>query len=136
MNITPEMKDKVLYYLRDHCPLEQYVMSKTKDVSDDTGIGYDQLRPILFQFERLGFISEIGVGHSHVNFVLHAELHDYAHKGGFCVEEIVLNANIQKLGYEIDKLEKDLGPEYRESINTMTSILSVIIAGLSLSQNK
>ena len=130
--ITPAIKDKVLFHLRDSYPLEQLEYYKTKNILHDTETDFDTLRAVLRQFERFGFLEELGVGHENTCFILLADLHDFAHTGGFFVQEELFKGNIEKLGFEIDNLRKQLGPDHLDTVNKISSIASAIFGGLAL----
>lgn len=130
--ITPSIKDKVLFHFRDHCPLEQLVYFPTSELLSETETEFDTLRAVLRQFERFGFLEELGVGRENTCFILLADLHDFAHKGGFFIQEEILKGNIEKLGFEIDLLRKQLGPDHLETVNKISSIASAIFSGLTL----
>jgi len=132
MLITPSIKDRVLFYLQANCPLERLVYIPTNEFLTETEMDFDTLRPILYQFERIGFLQELGVGRENTSFILLAELHDFAHKGGFAIQEEIFKANIEKLGFEIDHLRKQLGPDHLDKLNKLSSIFSALFAGLSL----
>jgi|SRR6185312_12735403 len=130
--ITPSIKDKILFHLRDNYPLEQMSYYKTKEILTATETDFDTFKAILSQFERFGFLEELGVGHDHTGFILLADLHDFAHKGGFFLQEEIFKGNIEKLGFEIDHLRKQLGPDHLDTINKISSIASAIFSGLAL----
>ncbi len=130
--IIPSIKDKVLFHLRDNCPLEQMVFVPTKELLTDTETDFDTLRAILYQFERFGFFKEVGVGRENISIIMYIELHDFANKGGFAIQEEIFKANLDKLEFEIDLLRKQLSPDKLDSLNKISSIASALFGGLSL----
>ena len=130
--ITPSIKDKVLFHLRDNCPLEKLVYVPTKELLNDTETDFDTLKAILYQFERFGFFEEVGVGHDNITIIMHVELHDFAHHGGFAIQEEIFKANLDKLEFEIDFLRKQLSPDKLDSLNKISSIASALFGGLAL----
>lgn len=130
--ISPGQKDKVLFHFRDNCPLEQLIYVPTKELLKDTQTDFETLRAILYQFERFGFFKEINVGNDNTSVIMYAELHDFAHKGGFAIQEEVFKSNVEKLGLEIDNLRKQLGPDKLDRLNKISSIASALFSGLSL----
>ena len=130
--ITPSAKDKVLFHLRDNCPLEQLVYVPTKELLNDTETDFDTLTAILYQFERFGFFKEVAVGHENTSIIMYAELHDFAQAGGFAIQEEIFKANIEKLGFEIDNLRKQLSPDKLDTLNKISSIASALFGGLAL----
>lgn len=129
--ITPAIKDKILNYLVTDCPLEQLVYSPTEEVLKEADTDHDTLYAVLSQFQRLGFLKEFAM-QSTVTFILHAEAHDFALKGGFTVKEEVFEANIKKLMLEIDTLKKQVGPDHLDKVEKIASTASALFAGLSL----
>ena len=130
--ITPAVKDKVLFHLRDNCPLEQMVYVPTKELLAETETDFETLRAVLYQFERFGFFKEVGVGRESTSIIMYIELHDFANKGGFAIQEEIFKANIEKLGFEIDNLRKQLSPDKLDTLNKISSIASALFGGLAL----
>ena len=75
---------------------------------------------------------EVAVGHDNTNIIMCAELHDFAQKGGFVIQEEIFKANIEKLGFEIDNLRKQLAPDKLDTLNKISSIASALFGGLAL----
>jgi hypothetical protein len=130
--ITPSIKDKVLFYLQANCPLEQKVYIKTSEFLSDTETEFDTLRPILYQFERFGFLEEVGVGEENTSLIQLVELHDYAHKGGFAIQDEIFKKEIEKLGFEIDHLIKQLGPDYLEKFSKLSTIAGTLLTAVNM----
>lgn len=63
---------------------------------------------------------------------MYIELHDFANKGGFAIQEEIFKANLDKLEFEIDLLRKQLSPDKLDSLNKISSIASALFGGLSL----
>ena len=132
MPISPASKDKVLNYLVAKWPLEEMIYQDTKNILVETGVDFATLKAILNQFERLGFLYQLGVGREHTCMILIIEAHDFAHKGGFILQEEVFKANIEKLGFEIDTLKEKLGPEHLETLNKISGTTNTLLAGVAL----
>ena len=132
MIVTPTIKDKVLFELRDKLPLETFRYVDTKELMDSTETDFETLKAILYQFMKFGFLSEASVGRENSTIIVTADLHDYAHSGGFAVQEEIFKANIEKLGFEIENLRKQLGPDKLETVNKISSIAAAIFSGLAL----
>ena len=131
-SITPSIKDKVLFYLQANCPLEQLVYIKTKELLTDTETDFETLRPILYQFERFGFLEELGVGHDNTCFIQRVDLHDYAHKGGFAIQDEIFKKEIEKLGFEVDNLIKQLGPDNLEKFSKLSTIAGTLLTAVGM----
>jgi hypothetical protein len=130
--ITSYVKDKILFYLCDKAPLEKYLQIKTKELSNETKSDNETLTAILTQFEKFGFLSDLGINNTVTFFTPHIELHDFTSKGGFAIQEEIFKANIEKLGFEIDNLKKQLGPDHLDSIAKLSNIFTALLGGLSV----
>ena len=130
--ITPALKDKVLSFICANCQLEKLSQAKTDLIIKELEIDFDAFNGIISQFQRFGFLSDLNLRISDLSFVLRIEAHDFWQKGGFVANEEIFKANIQKLGYEIDKLKNELGSQHLETVSKISSIASAIFSGLSL----
>lgn len=130
--VTPEIKDKVLFYLCSSYPLEEFLYVQTPVLTKETETEFNNLSAILRQFEKMNFLRDLAVGEMSCNFRLNVELHDFAQKAGFIVREQVFEANINKLLLEVDNLKKELSPDKLEITNKISAIAAAIFAGLGL----
>jgi hypothetical protein len=130
--ITASLKDQVLIWLCTNLKPEKFSEDKTSNVLDELGIEFDILNPILIQFERLGLIEHLNFRRSHFSLILKLEAHDLLQRGGFCIQAEIFQANIKKLGFEIENLRKQLGPNQLDSLEKISSIAAALFAGLSL----
>lgn len=130
--ISPQLKDKVLNYLCDECPLEQQVSDNTKNTLKELEISFDEFNAIMNQFQRYGILEDLNLRHNHCSFVLLTEAHDYVRQGGFTIQEEVFKGNIEKLMLEVENLKKEIAPDHLESINKISGIASAILSGLSI----
>lgn len=127
--ITPEIKDLLLSDL-----VSEPSMECTLDINKSAkryGISQIQCDAIIRQFEKLGFIHVLKSYDGYeVNITVDA--HDFMQRGGFTGQEMLLKANIEKLGLEIDKLSKDLLPKQLETAGRIATIGSAILSSLKL----
>ncbi|WP_298032095.1 hypothetical protein [uncultured Alistipes sp.] len=65
-----------------------------------------------------------------VELCVSADAHDFYNRGGFAGQEMLLKANIEKLGLELDKLAKDLTPEHLASAEKIASIGAAIMSAI------
>lgn len=133
--ITPAIKDRLLQFLCENAHLENRSEGKPDDILNEFEIEFNEFEGIMSQFQRYGFIYNLDIRTYHFSFFLKIEAHDFLRQGGFIASEEIFKANIEKLGYEIDKLKKDLPQDLLETANKISAISSTIIAGLSLIKN-
>lgn len=132
MIITPTIKDTVLNYLCSTFRVEQHEMLDMKDILSDLNLDFDTFYAVMQYFQRIGFLEELGLNRRAVRLILLTEAHDFHLKGGFVIQEEIFKANIEKLGFEIDNLKKQLGPDKLDTLNTISSIASALFSGLAL----
>jgi hypothetical protein len=130
--ITSTVKDKILFYLCDHAIPEQVSIGKTSDTLEELEIDFDTFNAVMVQFQRFGFIEDLNLRDFYLSFILRTDAHDFAQKGGFAIQDEVFRANIEKLGFEIDNLKKQLTPDKLDTLNKISSIASALFGGLAL----
>jgi hypothetical protein len=128
MKIDFEARDLVLKSLCTHLSPEKYVTPGTQDLIHDTGVDFDSLSAILNYFQRVGFISSLGVHRSSMSMILHLEAFDFFNRGGFYAQEELLQKNIEKLLLEIESLK----PSMPDKVNTITSIAANLATAFGL----
>jgi len=130
--ITSPIKDKVLFYLCDQAIPEQLSSGNTNDMLKELEMDFDTFNAVMVQFQRFGFIEDLNLRRSAIHFILRTDAHDFAQKGGFAIQEEIFKANIEKLGFEIDNLRKQLAPDKLDTLNKISSIASALFGGLAL----
>jgi hypothetical protein len=130
--VTSTHKDKLLYYLCSNAALEELSEADTQLCLNELELDIDAFRGIMIQFERFGFLEEVSVRNSSFYFILRIESHDFLQKGGFAIQDEIFKANIEKLGFEIDNLRKQLSPDKLDTLNKISSIASALFGGLAL----
>lgn len=132
MVINPEVKDKILNYLILHAKVEQFQSGDTNENLKELDIDFDTFHAVMTYFERVGFLKELGLNRRGVHFILLIEAHDFYLRGGYSVQEEILETNVKKLLFEIDNLKKQLEPDKLDKLNKISSIASAIFSGLAL----
>jgi hypothetical protein len=129
--VTPALKDEILFYICNKCSVEDLFFCSTSEVLEDTKFDFDSLNGILSQFQRFNFLKALEVGDV-TKFILQVEAHDFANRGGFVMQEEILETNIKKLLLEVDNLKKQLTPDQLDTTNKISAIASAIFTGLGL----
>lgn len=130
--ITPEIKDNIL---TDIISIDNDFIELNYDDAFKYNISPNQFAMIIKQFIKMGFLENKGEfmgGGIFITTTLDA--HDFLSHGGFYAQEEILKANINKLGLELEALSKELGPNFIEQANKISSIASNIVSFLSLTK--
>ncbi len=129
--ITVSVKDEILSSMVTGGGMSY--IAHVKDESKKYGVTDDEFCAILEQFEDLNLIliKKRTLGGLR-EFNVKAEAHDFYNRGGFVAHEMILKANIEKLGWELDKLAKDLAPKHLETVEKITSIAAAILSFLNI----
>lgn len=123
--ITPEMKDKVLSYLCEHCPLERAYQLEYEELSEFTS--KEELKAILLQFARMNILPKLDYWGDTYIIVLQADAHDLLARGGFVAEQFLFTTELEKIQAELKKLQADANkPELSRA--DKVAILSNIIS--------
>jgi hypothetical protein len=125
--IDCKIKDKILNKIVKESP----EMTFAFDIEDSKSIfGFDpeMVSSILDYFESIGLIDQDKFLGGEIMIEILIPAHDLVSRGGFTTKEDLITKNLEKLLSEIELL-KPLIPEKVESI---TSIISDISAGLAL----
>lgn len=129
--ITYKEKDKLATYILSIGLIDFNI--KYKEVFPDEEISKNEFFLILRQFVDMGLLSrskEMTGGISYIGVT--ANLHDLFAHGGFQARECLLEANLQKLGYELDSLSKSNDPKVLERIDKISGIAASISTALGL----
>lgn len=86
---------------------------------------------ILEEFEKLDLLS-IESTNDGITVTISAKAYDMHAHGGFTAQEELLKANINKLGYELDVLSKELEPKHLEKAEKISSIAMAVLSALTL----
>jgi hypothetical protein len=119
--ITTQIKDAVLKFICENCPIDKYSsapLKKLKPYLPD--ITADELFAILSQFQRRGLIEELNCHPNNVAFIALLEASDFLQRGGFSIQEELFQKTYDKLYLEIESLRK----EFPDKAKGFLSILS------------
>ena len=86
---------------------------------------------ILESFSELGLIADLNPMRGGHFLVLKLKAHDLFQRGGFSVMEALNEANIQKILFELETLQKQLKPDQIDALNKVTTIASSLATVLS-----
>ena len=132
MIITATIKDRILFYLCNDWPLEQCIYRETSEILAETETDFETLKAVLNQFERFGFLEQLGVGHEHTTLILLVDSHDFYSKGGFVIQQEIYQSNFDKLAFEIEHLKKELGPDHLDSLSKISSIVGTLLTAAAM----
>jgi len=128
--ITPELKDKILsalcswedLYPEEQTPINTAEFLRKVEVDSRTALS------ILNYFQRIGIIGELNFRYSSPTFclIVNTEAFDISNRGGFVVQEQLLQKEVEKLLLEIKRLKPTLGDK-AEQITTIANNLAGII---------
>lgn len=127
--ITPQMKDLALEYLLSSNSLE--IDISNRELSQYCGCLPFQVNLILEEFEKLDLLS-IESTNDGITVTISAKAYDMHAHGGFTAQEELLKANINKLGYELEVLSKELEPKHLEKAEKISSIAMAVLSALTL----
>ena len=122
MNITYYDKDKILSYLIkcDTVYPHEHSMVDFEEMQETTGYSPRLINAILEGFQEEGLISNL-------NFLeVHQSAFDLFNRGGFTMKENILQKEIEKLLFEVERLKPSLGDKV-EKITTIISNIANII---------
>lgn len=130
--ITPLIKDDVLAYLVKNHELNTLCSSTNPQPLLDISGSRNNLQAIFDQFCRLGLMKQGSVRPTCYSVTLALEAHDLFSHGGFFAHEEILKANINKLGFELETLSKELEPKFAEKANVISTIAANVVTALGL----
>jgi hypothetical protein len=131
VDITPELKDKLLNHFKEANTIRFafYAPEVAKQVDMDV----DVVKLIFDQIVSKGLVkTELISSAGSCLVTLKAEFFDFIRHGSFTGQEELLEANINKLLFEIETLKKDLSPNLLEKANKIASIGASIATALGL----
>ncbi|MBQ8958733.1 MAG: hypothetical protein IJ057_09605 [Bacteroidales bacterium] len=129
MNITYKEKDIVLKLLcSEEIVPEISIGISREEIIEQSGLDTQTVASILKYFERNGLISDLNYRHSAPSFslVVHQEAFDVLNRGGFTMQEEVLQKEVQKLLLEIERLKPSVGDKI-ETISTIANNIAGVV---------
>ena len=129
--ITYKEKDKLVAYIISIGLIDFNI--EYEKAFPDKEVSKNEFFLMLRQFVDMGLLSrskEMTGGSSYIGVT--ANLHDLFTHGGFQAREYLLEANLQKLGYELDSLSKSNDPKVLEHIDKISGIAASISTALGM----
>ncbi|MPR35644.1 hypothetical protein [Salmonirosea aquatica] len=103
MIITPELKDEFLKYLVNTYELGEWNSISQYNALEDYADGI--VGALMKQFSELGLI-ECKMSTFDFNFTININAHDFIRRGELTGEEILFQDKIEKLYYDLEKLQE------------------------------
>lgn len=128
--ITPTDKDTVLRYFVAKADKERFIVDFST-LENELDVSPEFVKIILKGFHQEEIL-DVKWMNDAVRIVITYKAHDILSHGGFTAQEEILKANIEKLDMQLQYLAKQLGPDYLETANKISSIGSAILGALSL----
>lgn len=128
--ITAKLKDDILFDLTSYQKISIELSISKK--SESFNIQKDMYCAIIEHFSRKGFLRINTETSSTYIIELSIDIFDYANRGGFTAQEMILKANIEKLSLEIDNLFKNLSKDSLEIASKIASIGGTILSAIDL----
>ncbi|MEI7829004.1 MAG: hypothetical protein WCI31_04500 [Prolixibacteraceae bacterium] len=125
--IDCKIKDKILAKIVKESP-EMTFGFDTEDSKKIFGFDPEMVSSILDYFESIGLIDQDKFLGGEIMIEILIPAHDLVARGGFTAKEELLGKNLAKLLIEIESLK----PSMPDKVETITSIISEISAGLAL----
>lgn len=110
--ITADQKDAILHLLFDMVDTDREVLAVY--TMFDKVVSFKQLEQILRHFERLGLIQIYHLYDIDIHVELRVEADRFVQRGGFTGQEEIFQKNVEKLLWEVEKLERIDGPQKNE----------------------
>jgi hypothetical protein len=125
--IDSKIKDKILNKIVKESP-EMTFGFDSEDSKKIFGFDPEMVSSILDYFESIGLIDQDKFLGGEIMIEILIPAHDLVARGGFTAKEDLLTKNLEKLVSELESLK----PSMPQRIETITSIISEITAGLAL----
>lgn len=120
--ITIEKKDVIVAFLASS---EDSICDLYSSDFNDDGITPSECDMILRQLEKMELI-DIQTIFSHPSgfiIAINSGLHEFAARGGFAAQELILSTQLEKLDVELQLMRSKLDPDTLEQLNHAYSIL-------------
>jgi hypothetical protein len=121
--ISPDLKDRALKKIVDGGIDEDHTITH---YASELECSPDELRMVIRDFEARHLISTTRVKGDCVIVTAEVNAHDFVRRGGFAVQEELLQKNIEKLLLEIESLK----PSMPDRVEKITSIIGGISTAL------
>lgn len=130
MNIKYTDKDKILSYLveAENITPESLSFVDFKDMQEKTGYNPIFINAVLEGFQQEGIISDLNLRYSSPSFflIVHQSAFDLFNRGGFTMQENLLQKEVEKLLLEIERLKPSLGDKIEQITTIANNIMGII----------
>jgi len=128
MNITFKEKDAVLSLLCSEViiPEQTYKLNRLEFIRE-CGLDSQIVNSILLYFQRIGIVKRVNYQHHSELFIIEilTEAFDLFNRGGFTMQENMLQKEVKKLLLEIERLKPTLGGKI-EQVSTIANNIAGI----------
>lgn len=128
--ITAKKKDALLKVLVAEFQVGMYRSGTESYFNDITGLDTTELRAIFESFQKEGLVEEYGFGTRTFSFVVLESAHTKHNRGGFQLEELVLEAELEKLFSEVARLQKKFPSEDLTKLTQIVANIGSIYSNL------
>lgn len=127
--ITTKTKDDVLRWLCHNAHPGQLTQINLPAIISSTSADYHTVRVIIEDFQDMGLVENLILAEedgSDIILTLKVRAHTFLQRGGFVIEDALNEANIQKILFDLENLQKQLKPDQLDAFNKIASIASSI----------
>ena len=131
--ITTKIKDDTLKWLCHNVRPNQLTQIDLPSILNIANVDSDTIRAILEDFHEIGLIENLILteeDEGDILLILKVKAHTFIQRGGFAVEDVLTEANVQKILLELENLQKQIKgkPGQLETFNKISTIVSSIAA--------
>ena len=113
--MNPAEKDRLIKRILDcNIPGRRFPLSSVIPVDDR--VGMERAKQVVLELERKGLVSKCKATFEDLLFTVNEELETFSERGGFELEDVVFEAEIQKVFLEIEKLRGEMQPGLYQKI--------------------
>jgi len=113
--MTSKEKDSLVQeILANHIPGRRFALSYIVPINDRVRMA--EVSEVIHELGRKGMVSGIKPTFEDLLFTVNSELETFAKRGGFEAEDVVYEAEIQKVLLEVSKLESEIEPGLYQKI--------------------
>ena len=115
IDMTAEEKDLLVYQiLAKRIPGRRFALSFIIPINDR--VRMSEASEVIYELGRKGMVSGIKPTSEDLVFTVNTELETFSKRGGFKTEDIMYEAEIQKVLLEVSKLESEIDPSLYKKI--------------------
>jgi replication initiation and membrane attachment protein DnaB len=124
--ITSRLKDDTLQWLCENVRPGQLNEFDLDALLSATGTDEETMDTVLEHFEEIGLIDKYNPARLGNMLILKVKAHDFYLQGGFTVMDVLTEANIQKILFDLESLKKQLKPDKPDQLETYNKVTSII----------